>query len=178
MDSPPGIGVRLRFWACLALRSTAAIWESSARTSASEGAPAATAASPALCGVAAAAWCTEAGAGKLAASVGSATSLRLPVVPALATGSTAAPTTAAFVAALEPWWTPEPTVASPQALSARAPTRQQSSVDSLRLEPMLPRLAAASLWKCRYPDAMRDEATAVELRPHIRLLHGMRRPAN
>ncbi len=25
---------------------------------------------------------------------------------------------------------------------------------------------------------MRDEATAVELRPHIRLLHGMRRPAN
>lgn len=25
---------------------------------------------------------------------------------------------------------------------------------------------------------MRDEATAVELRPHIRLLHGLRRPAN
>ncbi len=25
---------------------------------------------------------------------------------------------------------------------------------------------------------MRDDATAVELRPHIRLLHGMRRPAN
>jgi putative flippase GtrA len=25
---------------------------------------------------------------------------------------------------------------------------------------------------------MRDEATAVEIRPHIRLLHGMRRPAN
>jgi dolichol-phosphate mannosyltransferase len=30
----------------------------------------------------------------------------------------------------------------------------------------------------RYPDAMHEEATAVELRPHIRLLHGMRRPAN
>ncbi len=25
---------------------------------------------------------------------------------------------------------------------------------------------------------MRDDATAVELRPHVRLLHGMRRPAN
>jgi putative flippase GtrA len=25
---------------------------------------------------------------------------------------------------------------------------------------------------------MRDEATAVEVRPHVRLLHGMRRPAN
>ena len=25
---------------------------------------------------------------------------------------------------------------------------------------------------------MRDEATAVEIRPHIRLLHGMRKPAN
>jgi putative flippase GtrA len=25
---------------------------------------------------------------------------------------------------------------------------------------------------------MRDEATAVEIRPHMRLLHGMRRPAN
>lgn len=25
---------------------------------------------------------------------------------------------------------------------------------------------------------MREEATAVELRPHVRLLHGMRRPAN
>ncbi|HTW43389.1 MAG TPA: GtrA family protein [Solirubrobacteraceae bacterium] len=30
----------------------------------------------------------------------------------------------------------------------------------------------------RYPDAMREDATAVELRPHARLLHGMRRPAN
>lgn len=30
----------------------------------------------------------------------------------------------------------------------------------------------------RYPDAMREQATAVELRPHVRLLHGMRRPAN
>ncbi len=27
---------------------------------------------------------------------------------------------------------------------------------------------------CRYPGWMRDEATAVEIRPHIRLLHGMR----
>ena len=31
---------------------------------------------------------------------------------------------------------------------------------------------------CRYPEAMHEEATAVGLRPHIRLLHGMRRPAN
>src|SRR3984957_15634837 len=31
---------------------------------------------------------------------------------------------------------------------------------------------------CRYPGWMRDEATAVEIRPHIRLLYGMRRPAN
>lgn len=30
----------------------------------------------------------------------------------------------------------------------------------------------------RYPDAMHDDASAVELRPHVRLLHGMRRPAN
>lgn len=30
----------------------------------------------------------------------------------------------------------------------------------------------------RYPVLMRDDATAVELRPHLRLLHGMRRPAN
>jgi putative flippase GtrA len=32
--------------------------------------------------------------------------------------------------------------------------------------------------KGRYPDAMRQEATAVELRPHVRLLQGMRSPAN
>jgi putative flippase GtrA len=31
---------------------------------------------------------------------------------------------------------------------------------------------------CRYPGWMRDEATAVEIRTHIRLWHGMRRPAN
>ena len=31
---------------------------------------------------------------------------------------------------------------------------------------------------CRYALAMQKEATAVELRPHLRLLHGMRRPAN
>jgi putative flippase GtrA len=30
----------------------------------------------------------------------------------------------------------------------------------------------------RYPDPMHDEASAVELRPHIRLIHGLRRPAN
>ena len=30
----------------------------------------------------------------------------------------------------------------------------------------------------RYPDRMREEATAVEIRPHTRLLHGMRKPAN
>jgi dolichol-phosphate mannosyltransferase len=32
--------------------------------------------------------------------------------------------------------------------------------------------------KGRYPDAMHEDATAVELRPHTRLLHGLRRPAN
>jgi putative flippase GtrA len=31
---------------------------------------------------------------------------------------------------------------------------------------------------CRYADAMPEDATAVEIRPHLRLLHGMRRPAN
>jgi len=30
----------------------------------------------------------------------------------------------------------------------------------------------------RYPDAMHDRATAVELRPHARVLHGLRKPAN
>ncbi len=30
----------------------------------------------------------------------------------------------------------------------------------------------------RYPGPMREDATAVEIRPHIRLLHGMRKPAN
>ncbi len=35
-----------------------------------------------------------------------------------------------------------------------------------------------SAGKGRYPDAMREEASAVEIRPHVRLLHGMRRPAN
>jgi putative flippase GtrA len=30
----------------------------------------------------------------------------------------------------------------------------------------------------RYPDAMREQASAVEGRPHVRLLHGMRKPAN
>jgi putative flippase GtrA len=32
--------------------------------------------------------------------------------------------------------------------------------------------------KSRYPSPMHDDATAVELRTHVRLLHGMRRPAN
>jgi putative flippase GtrA len=30
----------------------------------------------------------------------------------------------------------------------------------------------------RYPGAMREEATAVEIRPHVRVLHGMRKPEN
>jgi putative flippase GtrA len=30
----------------------------------------------------------------------------------------------------------------------------------------------------RYSERMRDETAAVEIRPHLRLLHGMRRPAN
>src|SRR5438270_5992274 len=77
IERPPGTGVRRAFCACLALRSTACICDSSARTSASEGAPAAIA-SLAFLGVAAAAWCTDAGAGKLAASCGSATSLSVP----------------------------------------------------------------------------------------------------
>jgi putative flippase GtrA len=40
------------------------------------------------------------------------------------------------------------------------------------------RLATSRAGKCRYPDAMREQASAVEIRPHLRLLHGMRRPAN
>jgi putative flippase GtrA len=31
---------------------------------------------------------------------------------------------------------------------------------------------------CRYPDLMPEDTAAVEIRPHVRLLHGMRRPAN
>jgi putative flippase GtrA len=40
------------------------------------------------------------------------------------------------------------------------------------------RLAWASAAVCRYPEAMREDAGAVDVRPHARLLHGMRRPAN
>ncbi len=43
---------------------------------------------------------------------------------------------------------------------------------------IVPRLAWASGVACRYPDAMHQEATAADLRPHVRLWHGMRRPAN
>jgi putative flippase GtrA len=35
-----------------------------------------------------------------------------------------------------------------------------------------------STGECRYSDAMHEDATVVELRPHMRLWHGMRRPAN
>ena len=57
---------------------------SSASTSAFDSAPAATANSPAFAGAAAFAWCTDAGAGKLEASVGSATSCVCPLVLATA----------------------------------------------------------------------------------------------
>ncbi len=43
---------------------------------------------------------------------------------------------------------------------------------------MAPRLAVPSGAMGRYPGAMHDQATAVELRSHVRLLHGMRKPAN
>lgn len=40
------------------------------------------------------------------------------------------------------------------------------------------RLAWAYAAVGRYPEAMHEDATAVQLRTHMRLLHGMRRPAN
>ncbi len=63
---------------------------------------------------------------------------------------------------------------------AQAGCRESAAEDEEHFpeEPHTPRLATASGGKSRYPDAMPEDATAVELRPHARLLHGMRRPAN
>jgi len=69
-------------------------------------------------------------------------------------------------------------VASPQATSAAAASRQPNAVIVFRLELIHSRLARASARQGRYPEAMPEDATAVEIRPHVRLLHGMRRPAN
>ena len=116
IDSPPGTGTSRACRAFLADCSTACICCSSAFTSASEGAPAATTASPALAGDAAEAWCAVAGAGKLFASSGSATSLA-------AAGRAVVP-----VPTVGPAWIPPPVAArppdspplpAPQALSAR-----------------------------------------------------------
>ena len=73
---------------------------------------------------------------------------------------------------------PEPTVASPQAASATVASRQPSTPIALRAKLIGSRLASVSGETGRYPEAMHEDATAVELRPHVRLLHGMRRPAN
>ena len=82
----------------------------------------------------------------------------------------------AVCAALE--LVPEPTVASPHAASVAAAARQPSAAIPLRAKVIGSRLASVSAGRCRYSDAMHEEATAVEIRPHVRLLHGMRRPAN
>jgi putative flippase GtrA len=74
-----------------------------------------------------------------------------------------------------------PTLASPQPPSAATPSRQSSATIAFPAVPweLTPhRLACVSALRGRYPERMREQATAVEIRPHMRLLHGMRRPAN
>jgi putative flippase GtrA len=68
--------------------------------------------------------------------------------------------------------------AAPQAASVIAASRQPQAAVGLRNARTRRRLAALSAGKGRYPDAMREQASAVEVRPHVRLLHGMRKPAN
>jgi putative flippase GtrA len=81
---------------------------------------------------------------------------------------------------LEPVLDPvlEPLPAPPQAASATAASRQAHAAGGSRRVRTLTRLATPSAGMGRYPDAMPEDATAVEIRPHVRLLHGMRRPAN
>src|SRR6202011_60421 len=69
--------------------------------------------------------------------------------------------------------------AEPQPASAGNANRQPHARVALRRSDfIMARLAWASAASCRYPERMPEEATAVEMRPHLRLLHGMRRPAN
>ena len=74
---------------------------------------------------------------------------------------------------------PAPTAEVPQPASAGpASTHAHATIALLRTGLMRGRLAWASAAQSRYPGRMPDEVTAVEVRPHLRLLHGMRRPAN
>src|SRR5262249_11337468 len=63
----------------------------------------------------------------------------------------------------------------PSPISAITPA---SATNRVRLRGIESRLARASGGACRYPGRMSEDATAVEIRPHVRLLHGMRRPEN
>jgi putative flippase GtrA len=73
---------------------------------------------------------------------------------------------------------PEPIVASPHAASITAANTHPNAQVAFRARVIASRLASVSAGGGRYPDAMREQATAVELRTHTRLWHGMRRPAN
>src|SRR5438552_2045938 len=238
IDPPPGTACKRSCALRRAARSTACIWASSSRTSASEGAPAATIASPAFAGAAADLRRAEFGAGKLRDSSGSATSTRCPLEEvlgdaargaALALLAAVAPGAAAAVAARAPRRTcagrdPPPAVrTSTSATAARpaAPVATSWTRLGRRLRPLgagrgetvsatAARLAGID-WRAasklrlsprsefgrwpaagvplRYPSPMLDEATAVDIhpaniarsvpiRPHLRLLHGLRKPAN
>ena len=92
-------------------------------------------------------------------------------------GSVFAPAALVLAAAVD---APEP------AFPAEEPQPERTATTSRQLQLAIilggcltpVRLAGASPHSCRYAEDMRDEATAVEIRTHIRLLHGMRRPAN
>src|SRR5207249_1846600 len=86
-----------------------------------------------------------------------------------------------------PAWIPPPATAlslawpplpAPHAVSARHAAAAAGSAQVLPRAVISDRLAFATVGNCRYPVAMPEEASAVELRPHVRLIHGMRRPAN
>jgi putative flippase GtrA len=76
----------------------------------------------------------------------------------------------------------EPPAVVPQALSVKPASIIRSSgrpaLGALRHELMQGRLALAPARKGRYPGPMRKDASVVEIRPHIRLIHGLRKPAN
>ena len=64
------------------------------------------------------------------------------------------------------------------AIAAPARTHAHATIARLRTDLIRGRLAWASAAQPRYPGRMPEEVTAVQVRPHLRLLHGMRRPAN
>src|SRR4030088_2599771 len=73
---------------------------------------------------------------------------------------------------------PAPTAAVPQPASAASAGSAHTIVALRRSDFIQARLARASAVPSRYPERMPEEASAVGMRPHLRLLHGMRRPAN